>query len=166
MAAEVVIRPVRPEDAEDVYELRLRPSVVDGTLALPSQRIEETRQRLANSGPDIHSFVAVVDGHAVGMVGLHVGVGKLRHTASLGMMVHDRFQGQGIGRKLLAALLEIADSHLGLTRVELDVFPDNVRAIDLYERVGFEHEGRKRKAVWRHGEHQDILVMGRIRESS
>ena len=164
MSTEVVIRPTRPDDAEGIHALRLLPSVLDGTLALPSMRITEVHHRIANYGPDVHGFVAVADGLIVGQAGLHVGSGKLRHTASLGMMVHDQFQGQGIGRKLLSALLDIADNYLALVRVELEVFADNARAIGLYERMGFVHEGRKRKAVWRHGEHGDVLVMGRLRE--
>jgi len=163
MSSEVEIRPIRPEDAEAVYALRLLPSVIDGTMATPSTRIGDVRGRIESFGPDDHTFVAVVDGQVVGMAGMHVGSGKVRHTASLGMMVHDRFQGRGIGRELLEALLHVADNFLGLTRVELEVYPDNERAIRLYENCGFEHEGRKRKAVWRHGEHQDILAMGRIR---
>jgi putative acetyltransferase len=163
MSSDVVIRPVRPEDAEAAYALRLLPSVIDGTLAIPSTRIEETRRRFERLGPDDHTFVAVVDGQLVGMAGLHVGTGKLRHSGSLGIMVHDQFQGRGIGRELLEALLHIADNFLGLTRVELEVFPDNERAIRLYENCGFELEGRKRKAVWRHGEHQDSLLMARVR---
>jgi putative acetyltransferase len=163
MTSEVEIRPVRPEDAESAYLLRLLPSVIDGTLAIPSTRIGDTRRRFESLGPDDHSFVAVLDGQLVGMAGLHVGSGKLRHAGSLGMMVHDQFQGRGIGRELLETLLHLADNFLGLTRVELEVFPDNERAIRLYEGCGFEHEGRKRKAVWRHGEHQDVLIMGRVR---
>lgn len=159
----VLIRPVRPEDTEGVYALRLLPTVLDGTLALPSGRIEETHQRLSSYGPDMHSFVAILEDQIVGMAGLHVGTGRRRHTASLGMMVHDRFQGLGIGRKLLAALLDVADTYLGLARVELEVFPDNARAISLYESVGFEREGYKRKAVWRRGGHQDSIMMARIR---
>jgi putative acetyltransferase len=161
--ADIIIRPVRPEDAEGVYALRLLPTVLDGTLAMPSARIEETQQRLQGLGSDTHSFVAVLDGEIVGMAGLHVGSGRRRHTASLGMMVHDRFQGHGIGRRLLTALLDVADTYLGLARVELEVFPDNQRAINLYEHLGFEREGCKRKAIFRRGEHHDSLMMARIR---
>ena len=163
MSAEVEIRPVRPDDDEAMYGLRRQPGSIDNTLAIPSIRIQETRGRIASLGPNDHSFLAVVEGQVVGMAGLHVGTGKLRHTGSIGMSVHDRFQGQGIGRKLMAALLDVADNYLGLVRVELEVFTDNTRAIRLYERCGFEHEGRKRKHVWRHGEHQDVLIMGRVR---
>jgi putative acetyltransferase len=163
MSSGLEIRPVRPDDAEGMYLLRRLPSSVDGTLGIPSVRLSETLHRIDSLGPNDHSFVAVLDGQVVGMAGLHVGTGKLRHTGSFGMMVHDQFQGRGFGRKLLAALLDIADNYLALVRVELEVFSDNERAIRLYESMGFEHEGRKRKAVWRHGEHQDVLIMGRLR---
>jgi putative acetyltransferase len=163
MSSDVEIRPARPEDAEAVHQLRLLPSIIDNTMAVPSERLADARRRLENSSPDDHMFVAVLDGQVVGMAGLHVGTRKLRHTGSIGMMVHDQFQGRGIGRELMEMLLHMADNFLGLTRVELEVYPDNTRAIRLYESAGFEHEGRKRKAVWRHGEHQDVLIMGRVR---
>src|SRR4051794_9921252 len=163
MPSEVEIRPVRPEDAEAIHQLRLLPSVIDNTMAIPSERVSDAQRRLDAYGPDDHAFVAVVDGQVVGMAGLHVGSRKLRHTGSLGMMVHDQFQGRGIGREMLEMLLHVADNFVGLVRVELEVYPDNVRAIALYESCGFEHEGRKRKAVWRHGEHQDVLLMARVR---
>jgi putative acetyltransferase len=163
MSSDVEIRPVRADDAEAIHQLRLLPSSIDNTMAIPSERLSRTQSRIDNSGPDDHVFVAVIDGQVVGMAGLHVGVGKGRHCASLGIMVHDRFQGRGIGRELMDMLLHMADNFLGLNRVELEVYPDNSRAIKLYESSGFEHEGRRRKAVWRHGEYQDVLVMGRLR---
>ena len=163
MSADVEIRPIRPDDAEAVHVLRQLPSVIDGTMSIPSIRIEDVQRRLGSLGSDDHVFVAVLDGQIVGMAGLHVASGKRRHTGSVGMMVHDQFQGCGIGRELLETLLHVADNFLGLIRVELEVYSDNVRAIRLYEGCGFEHEGRKRKDVWRHGEHQDVLIMGRVR---
>jgi len=163
MSDDVEIRPIRPDDAEAVHRLRLLPSSIDNTMAIPSERITRAQSRIDGSGPDDQVFVAVLDGQVVGMAGLHVGTGKGRHCANLGIMVHDQFQGRGIGRELMDMLLHMADNFLGLTRVELEVYPDNLRAITLYESCGFEHEGRRRKAVWRHGEHQDTLMMGRLR---
>ena len=160
---DVVSRPVRAEDGEAIHQIRRQPSVIDRTLALPSERIQDNLRFLESFGPDDHALVAEVDGRAVGMAGLHVKRGKLRHGGEIGMMIHDQFQGRGLGRRLLEALLDIADNHLGLIRVELEVLADNVRAIKLYESFGFEHEGRKRKAVFRHGRHADLLMMGRVR---
>ena len=163
MSGELAIRPITLDDADGVYRLRRQPSVLANTLSIPSIRPEAVRRRLEGYGPDDHVFVAVLDGEVVGMAGLHVGTGKLRLGGSIGMMVHDEHQGRGIGRRLLDALLDVADNYLGLARVELEVLADNARAIRLYERSGFEHEGRKRRAVLRYGDFQDILVMGRLR---
>jgi putative acetyltransferase len=132
-------------------------------MALPSERLEGSRRRIEGLGPDDHSFLAVLDGLVVGMAGLHVGRGKGRHAASLGLSVDDAFHGRGIGRKLMEAMLDVADNYLGLNRVELEVMADNPRAIRLYERLGFEREGCKRKAVFRGGEFVDVLVMARLR---
>ena len=79
------------------------------------------------------------------------------------MMVHDEFQGRGVGRRLLEALLDVADNYLGLIRVELEVMVDNERAIRLYEHCGFIQEGRKRQAIRRGDGYVDTLLMARVR---
>jgi L-phenylalanine/L-methionine N-acetyltransferase len=63
----------------------------------------------------------------------------------------------------MAALIDAADRWLGLVRVELEVYPDNERAVRLYEQFGFQVEGRKRLNAWRDGCYVDSLVMGRLR---
>ncbi|MDE2407415.1 MAG: ribosomal protein S18-alanine N-acetyltransferase [Xanthomonadaceae bacterium] len=52
---------------------------------------------------------------------------------------HER---QGLGQRMLQAMLRIARSH-GAQRVFLEVRPSNVRAIALYERSGFNEIGRR-----------------------
>jgi putative acetyltransferase len=157
------IRPVRVEDADELNAIRRHPEVMDFILSLPSERAAQSRRFIEGLGPDDHLMVAVVDGRVAGMAGLHVASGKRRHAASLGISVHRDYHGRGIGRALMACLLDIADNYLGLVRVELEVFADNERAIALYESLGFEHEGRKRKDAWRAGAYVDVLVMARIR---
>jgi putative acetyltransferase len=163
VADTIVVRPVRLEDAEAIHAIRLQPTVLAGTLGIPSERPADHRRRLENLGPDDHSFVAEIDGRVVGTAGLHVDRGKRRHAGEIGMMVHDEFQGRGVGRRLLEALLDVADNYLGLVRVELEVMVDNERAIRLYERFGFAHEGRKRKAIRRGDGYVDTLLMARVR---
>jgi putative acetyltransferase len=79
------------------------------------------------------------------------------------MMVHKDYQGQGIGKKLLETLLDIADNWLMLVRVELDVYTDNERAINLYKKYGFEPEGIQRKSAIRNGKYIDALMMARLK---
>jgi [ribosomal protein S18]-alanine N-acetyltransferase len=56
--------------------------------------------------------------------------------------VDPQFQGQGHGRTLLAALLDIADTRHA--PVFLEVRTDNETAINLYRRNGFEEVGVRR----------------------
>jgi putative acetyltransferase len=68
----------------------------------------------------------------------------------------------GIGRKLMEALLDIADNWLMLTRIELGVLEGNDGAKRLYESLGFKEEGIKKMAVIRSGTYVDEIMMGRI----
>lgn len=61
----------------------------------------------------------------------------------LTLAVHPDAQGRGIGRQLLAALLDVvARERPHVTRVELITRESNLRAIGLYRRLGFVEEGR------------------------
>jgi len=161
----VKIRATTPNDANDIAELATQPSVVWGTLQLPAQDPGSWRKRLEGNNPAWnYSLVAEVDGKVVGMAGLFWrDRARVRHVGDLGMFVHDAYQGRGIGKKLMAALVDAADRWLNLVRLELEVYPDNERAVKLYEQFGFVIEGRKRMNVFRDGQYVDSLVMGRIR---
>ena len=56
--------------------------------------------------------------------------------------------GQGFGRETVSCLLEQAQSR-GLTRVIAEVYADNARSARLFERAGFQLEGRLRASVFR-----------------
>ena len=48
----------------------------------------------------------------------------------------------------------------GVKRIELEVFARNAPAIYLYEKFGFEIEGKRRKSIYKRGEYLDTLIMG------
>lgn len=84
------------------------------------------------------------------------------HSSTLGMHVATRFQGRGVGGRLMRALLDQADQR-GIVRVELSVFPHNERARRLYERAGFVREGVSRMASFQDGTYADDVLMARVR---
>jgi putative acetyltransferase len=137
----VLIRPVRLDDSEALWRLARQAGVIESTMALPSLRLEQRRQSLEQLGPDDHYFVAERANAIVGLAGLSVGSGRLRHSGSLFVYVAAEAQGRGIGSQLLRTILDLADNWLLLRRVELTVLVDNERAKELYERLGFVVEG-------------------------
>lgn len=162
MESEVIIRPMRPDDALDWYESRIQPGVMWGTLQLPTLSLEDVRTQVL-ADPHAHKLCAEVDGKVVGSVMLRVATGTQRHTGLLGLTVHDAYQGRGLGRKLMAAALDLADNWLLLDRVALQVYPDNERALHLYRSFGFEVEGESPAAARRDGQLVPHLNMGRLR---
>ncbi len=160
----VTVRPAREDDAEDLYQVRTAEKATAQTLAVPGRSFEQFAEghNEAVNARNAYLLVAEKDGRAVGMTSLQVRGGRQAHCGSLGMMVHDDFHGQGIGTSLVESVLDLADNWLGLRRLELEVYVDNEAAIALYEKFGFQREGRKRAGAVKDGQLIDILLMGRI----
>lgn len=98
----------------------------------------------------------------IGAISLNISpIPRTRHSGSIGIMVHKDYQGEGIGKALFSKIIDLADNWLKLMRLELTVFVDNERAINLYKSFGFEIEGRKKYAVIRNGEYADEYIMAR-----
>lgn len=92
-------------------------------------------------------LAAEVDGDVVGQLTCdRPGRPAMTHTAEFGITVASRARGRGVGRALLETL-EIWAGEVGVTRISLGVFDDNARARALYERVGYQHEGRERRMI-------------------
>lgn len=158
----VTIRPVRVEDAEAISQITREPGVIETILALPSQRVEQRSRAIANLTEDEHYFVAEIEAQVVGLAGLTVGSGRLRHSGHVFLFVGQCSQGQGVGTRLLETLLDLADNWL-LRRVELTVLVENERARRLYERLGFVIEGRRKLSIIAQGELKDEFLMARYR---
>ncbi len=71
--------------------------------------------------------------------------------------------GHGYGSDALRLVLRYVFTELSLHRLGLDVIASNTRAVRLYERAGFQREGRVREAVYRDGSREDLLLMGILR---
>jgi len=155
-----VIRALRPEDGAALMDIRRQPLVMRYTPAMPSDRHVDFYSRW---GTNDHVLVAELDGRVVGYAGLHVREGKRRHSAWLGIAVHDEFAGRGAGQLLMKGLLDLADQWIGLTRVDLEANAENERAVAMYRRYGFVEEGRQKKAYFTDGAYVDAILMARLR---
>lgn len=96
----------------------------------------------------------------VGTLGLHAT--RATGVLSLGMCIVAGARGRGGGRALVQAAMEHARASTA-HKVELEVWPDNERAIALYRAFGFEVEGRRRLHYRRRdGSLRSSLLMARL----
>lgn len=111
-------------------------------------------------------FLAVASGEKGEIVGLLNCTGSRRwanrHETTLGISVRKGWRGKGIGTRLMKAALEWAEGNEVVKRVQLEVLAENVEAIELYERLGFEVEGVRRRAMWKQGRWMDGVVMAKV----
>lgn len=163
------IRAAEQGDAEVLTSMANLPGVRHGTLRMPHDPRSRIKQRLSGGSGDyvLVGSIQTPDGSEklVAQGGLIPGARRRSHVGSVFLIVHDDHVGQGYGAAILAALLDLADNWLGLRRVELEVNSDNLVAIRLYERHGFEIEGTKRCDVLRAGVLIDSHIMGRLRDA-
>jgi RimJ/RimL family protein N-acetyltransferase len=141
------------------------------TLMITSPMGEALEERWFEKMLDAHGtdrFFFVIcrrsDDRPVGSIDLHA-VDLRNGNASLGIAIGDPDDtGEGYGTAALQALLGFAFDQLRLERVELEVYDFNERARRVYERVGFVHEGTRRRALFRDGAFHDVHGMAVLRD--
>lgn len=97
-------------------------------------------------------FVACSGDQIVGYAGVFL-TGPTADVQTIG--VARQMQGRGIGRILMAELVGAARGR-GVRVLQLEVRADNARAIDLYRRLGFAVDGRRRDY---YGRGEDAVLM-------
>jgi RimJ/RimL family protein N-acetyltransferase len=109
-------------------------------------------------------WVLVDDERVVGTLGLHST--RVDGVGALGMCVLAESRGAGGGRLLMDAVMEHVGRAQHLHKVELEVWPDNERAIALYKSCGFEVEGLRRDHYRRmDGSLRSSIVMALLLDS-
>lgn len=140
-----VLRPMREDDLDAVMAIEVRAYPFPWTLGI-------LRDCLRAGHP---AWVLLRDGQVVGYFLMSVAAGE-GHV--LNVCVAPEQQGQGYGRKLLRAILQLARGH-GAERVFLEVRPSNTGAIALYFDMGFNEIGRRPRYYPASAGREDALVM-------
>lgn len=85
---------------------------------------------------------------------------KARHYGELGIVVTEKFQGQGIGSELIRRMLDWSRANGVTTKIQLDTRTDNHGAVELYQKFGFEIEGELKNTTLIDGKYYHLYVMG------
>ncbi len=109
------------------------------------------------------NFAIVVDGRAVGGIGLHMLEGAYGHVANVGYWLAPKMWGRGIATDALGVYVRYAFDTLEVERLQSSVFGWNPASARVLEKCGFRLEGRRRGAVRKFGEVTDELLYGLLR---
>jgi putative acetyltransferase len=162
---EIVIRVSRKEDMGRIVEIFDHPDVVPESSQHPYLGNEKISFLFETTADKSIVLVAEFDGQIDGYIQICLNhKPRSKHVANLGLAVHPKAQGKGIGSALIEAVIDQADNWLNIIRLELDVYTDNERAISLYKKYGFEIEGESKFAAFKNGEYTSLFKMARIRK--
>ena len=122
------------------------------------------KEREMSTTDDSFAIHSNGESEPVGVVSL-MNLSEANLSAELSVIVgHPNDRSHGYGAEAIAMIVRYAFEDLGLNRVGLSVFDFNDAAIATYERLGFVHEGRLRRAVKREDGFRDALLMSVLRD--
>ena len=162
------LREWRPDDAESLAlhanNVKVWRNLHDAfphpyTLADAESWIKQTSA--ATSGM---IFAIVVDGQAVGGIGINPGKDVERRTAAIGYWLGEAYWGRGIMTEALEAMTEHVFSVFDFARLEAYVFEWNLPSTRVLEKAGYAREATLRKKVTKEGRTVDCFLYARIRE--
>ncbi|EIF6289637.1 GNAT family N-acetyltransferase [Clostridium perfringens] len=156
------IRDIKIEDYKEISKIRKMPGVMENILSNKDEEEELIKEKIINRGKNQYWYVAEENGKVIGL-GILMNHGNLRkkHVGVITLMVNSDYQNKGIGSLLMDKLINLSES-LNIIRLELCVFRDNYKAINLYKKFGFKEEGIKVKSALKNGEYIDEIMMARI----
>lgn len=104
---------------------------------------EEALIAKMKASPKEAFITAFINGELVGNASLHSvdTYKKLCHRSSLGIGILQKGQGIGLGNLLMDEIIELA-KQLDYEQLELSVSADNIKALSLYKKKGFQVCGR------------------------
>ena len=156
------IRDIEIEDYKEISKIRKMPGVMENILSNKDEEEELIKEKIINRGKNQYWYVAEENGKVIGL-GILMNHGNLRkkHVGVITLMVNSDYQNKGVGSLLMDKLINLSES-LNIIRLELCVFRDNYKAINLYKKFGFKEEGIKVKSALKNGEYIDEIMMARI----
>lgn len=83
---------------------------------------------------------------------------RMSHRGTLGMGLMSGYRGQGVGSKLMEKAISYSRS-FGLEKLELQVYPSNTQALELYKKFGFKQTGVVHKYRKLEGQYFDSICM-------
>lgn len=113
--------------------------------------------------PPALNLAIVIDGSAVGGIGMRPGEGELRIGAHVGYWLGRRYWGCGLMSRILPAWCDFVFRHTGFERLHTTVMANNPASARVLEKCGFQREGTMRRAAIKGSEVFDMWMYAMIR---
>jgi diamine N-acetyltransferase len=167
MEKNMKLRKLQTKDAEGMLEWMTDPECNKhfrfnpNTITLGSVKAFIVKSE--NNTKDCHRAIVNEHDEYLGTISLK-NISTDDNNAEYAIALRQSAFGKGIGHKATMAILDIAFNELKLNRVYLNVLPENIRAVALYNKCGFKFEGEFREHINIRGELKNLLWYAILRD--
>ena len=158
----LILRKLRLDDAEDMFEYAQDRDLAINGLWLPYTTLQESIDDLTEAMAD-YAEGRLMDwavehrdnGKMIGRLGLHK-YRRVDGSADLGYALNRAYWGQGYGTEAARRVLQFGFEEMGLYRISASVLPDNHASVHVLTKLGMRMEGVQRGACAIRGGHDDL----------
>ena len=165
----LLLRPMHPMDAEDMFDHAKRPEVTRYLLWREHEDISFTRDYLNYIGRryalgDFYDW-AVVERESRRMIGTcgFTKIDTANNSGEIGYVLNPDFHRQGFGSEAVRAVLKFGFEELSLNRIEARFMQGNEASLALMRSVGMTFEGYMRDLILVKGSYRTVGISSMLR---
>lgn len=155
------IRPITLEDTDNIVKWRNSAEVKCNLFSQAELTPEQHKNYFKNNikTGKCHQFIIVADDFSIGTVFLK-NIDLNEKKAEFGIFIGESSaRGRGYSSQATRLIVDYGFFNLGLEKIELSVFVDNIPAVRAYKKVGFKEDRIQKNAVDRSIGSTDVLLM-------
>jgi len=163
---EIKIREIEVEDYKELLDFMKKvKGETNFLLGYPNEikmSYEDEKEYIkkVKSSETSNHFVAIKGNKIIGCTSFNGNTArKMKHYGTIGISVLKEYWGQGLGSALMEELLSWAKDYSPLEKIKLAVVQENVAAIALYKKFGFEVVAIEEKEMKVNGHYYDVIQM-------
>lgn len=162
------LRPLLPEDAPSLAQMANDITVWRNLRDMfphpyTLEHAERFIEHASSQSPTCHRAI-VIDGRAVGTIGLKLGTDVERISAEVGYWLGAPYRGRGVMTEVIHAFTDEAFEIFSLSRIFALPFAHNVPSCRALEKAGYVLEGVLRRSCIKEGRIIDQRQYARVRE--
>jgi len=159
MPDRIEVAPMRPEDWTEVRRIYLE-GIRTGNATFETEAPEWDAWNAAHRSDC--RFIARDGDATLGWSAVSPVSGRCVYggVAEVSVYVAERARGRGVGRLLLAALIDESE-RLGIWTLQAGIFPENTASIELHRALGFRDVGRRERIGKMAGVWRDVMLLER-----
>ncbi|HLS35026.1 MAG TPA: GNAT family N-acetyltransferase [Bacillota bacterium] len=161
---DIYLRAIEMEDIPFLHTLFNHPDIMAYWFSEPYHTKHELEEQFKKKNE--HSRLFIITNNEkenIGLIGFY-GINQRHRHAEFAIALDPDHQGKGYASKATKLVLDYAFYILNLRKIYLIVADTNARAHHIYEKVGFEIEGRLTEHYFINGTYEDAIMMGLFRK--